>query len=151
MYGATQREVLDKLAAIRRTRDTGLPVGTSRPMTLGDYLEAWLRDTLPTVVRPSTVASYSSLTRQHIIPGLGHHRLDKLTAVHIRAFLKEKSAQTSPRTKRPLSSRTIQYLHAVLRLALEQARRDDLVARNVAGLVAGPKVQRAEIQPLAPG
>jgi integrase len=150
VYGATQREVRDKLAAIRRTLDAGLPVGTRRPMTLGAYLEAWLRDTLPTMVRPSTVASYSSLTRQHIIPGLGHHRLDKLTAVHIRGFLGEKSMQTSPRTKRPLSSRTMQYLHAVLRLALEQARRDDLVARNVAGLVAGPKVQRAEIEPLTP-
>jgi len=150
VYGATQREVLDKLTAIRRTLDAGLPVGTSRPMTLGDYLEAWLRDTLPAVVRPSTAASYSSLTRQHIIPGLGHHRLDKLTAVHIRAFLREKTTQTSPRTKRPLSSRTIQYLHAVLRLALEQARRDDLVARNVASLVAGPKVQHSEVQPLTP-
>lgn len=150
VYGATQREVLEKLAAIRRTLDAGLPVGTSRPMTLGDYLEAWLRDTLPTVVRQSTAESYSSLTRQHIIPGLGHHRLDKLTAVHIRAFLRDKSTQTSPRTKRPLSSRTIQYLHAVLRLALEQARRDDLVVRNVAGLVAGPKVQRPEIAPLTP-
>jgi integrase len=150
VYGATQREVLDKLAAIRPTLDAGLPVGTSRPMTLGDYLEAWLRDTLPTVVRPSTAESYASLTRQHIIPGLGHHRLDKLTAVHIRAFLKDKSTQTSPRTKRPLSPRTLQYLHAVLRLALEQARRDDLVVRNVAGLVAGPKVQRAEIAPLTP-
>ena len=150
VYGSTQREVRDKLAAIRRTLDAGLPVGTRRPMTLGDYLEAWLRDTLPTVVRPSTVASYSSLTNQHIIPGLGHHRLDKLTAVHIRAFLRDKSTQTSPRTKRPLSSRTMQYLHAVLRLALEQARRDDLVARNVAGLVAGPKVQRSEVEPLTP-
>ena len=150
VYGATQREVLDKLAAIRRSLDAGLPVGTSRPMTLGDYLEAWLRDTLPTVVRPSTAESYASLTRQHIIPGLGHHRLDKLTAVHVRAFLKDKSTQISPRTRRPLSSRTIQYLHAVLRLALEQARRDDLVARNVAGLVAGPKVQRPETKPLTP-
>ncbi len=147
-YGATQREVLDKLGAIRRTLDAGLPVGTSRPITLADYLEAWLRDTLPMLVRPSTAQSYSSLTRQHIIPGLGHHRLDKLTAVHIRAFLSDKSTQTSPRTKRPLSSRTIQYLHAVLRLALEQARRDDLVVRNVAGLVCGPKVQRPEIAPL---
>jgi integrase len=150
VYGTTQRDVRDKLAAIRRTLDAGLPVGTRRPMTVGDYLEAWLRDTLPTVVRPSTVASYASLTKQHIIPGLGHHRLDKLTAVHIRAFLRDKSTQTSPRTKRPLSSRTLQYIHAVLRLALEQARRDDLVARNVAGLVAGPKVQRGEIQPLTP-
>ena len=96
VYGATQREVLDKLTAIRRTLDAGLPVGTSRPMTLGDYLEAWLRDTLPAVVRPSTAASYSSLTRKHIIPGLGHHRLDKLTAVHIRAFLQGQDHSDQP-------------------------------------------------------
>lgn len=36
--------MLNKLAAIRRTLDARLPVGTSRPMTLGDYLEAWLSD-----------------------------------------------------------------------------------------------------------
>ena len=151
VYGATQREVLEKLAAIRRTLDSGLPVGTGRPLSLADYLESWLNDTLPSTVRPSTAASYTSLTRQHIIPGLGHHRLDKLTAVHIRAFLKGKGSETSARTGRPLSARTIQYLHAVLRLALEQARRDDLVVRNVAGLVAGPRVQRVEIKPLTPG
>ena len=50
-----------------------------------------------------------------------------------------------------MSARTIQYLHSVLRLALEQARRDDLVVRNVAGLVARPRVQRVEITPLTPG
>jgi len=148
VYGATQREVLGKLAEIRRSLDSGLPVGTSRPLTLRAHLEAWLQDAMPTTVRASTAASYGSLTRQHLIPGLGHHRLDKLTAVHVRALLKAKSLELSPRTGRPLSTRTLQYLHAVLRLALEQARRDDLVARNVAGLVAGPKVQRAEVTPL---
>ena len=150
VYGLTQREVLDKLAAIRRALEAGLPVGTSRPVTLGEYLDSWLRDTLPMSVRPSTAESYASLTRQHLIPGLGHHRLDALTATHIRAFLRDKRDQVSPRTKRPLSGRTLQYLHAVLRLALEQARRDDLVVRNVAGLVAGPQVAREEVEPLTP-
>jgi len=103
---------------------------------------------MPTTVRTSTTASYASSTRQHLVPGLGRYRLDKLTAGHIRAFLKAKSLELGPGTKRPLSTRTLQYLHAVLRLALEQARRDDLVVRNVAGLVAGPRVQRAEIKPL---
>ncbi len=149
VYGTTQREVFSKLAAIRRSLDSGMPVGTSRPLGLGAYLEAWLEDAMPTTVRASTAASYGSLTRQHLIPGLGHHRLDKLTAVHVRAFLRAKSLELSPRTGRPLSARTLQYLHAVLRLALEQARRDNLVARNVAGLVAGPRVQRAEITPLS--
>jgi integrase len=148
VYGSTQREVLSKLAEIRRTIDAGMSVGTGRAMTLGTYLEAWLHDAMPTTVRVSTAASYRSLTRQHLIPGLGHHRLDRLTAVHIRTFLKSKSEEVSRRTGRPLSARTLQYLHAVLRLALEQAKRDDLVARNVAGLVAGPKVQRPEIKAL---
>ncbi|MDP9408204.1 MAG: site-specific integrase [Actinomycetota bacterium] len=125
-----------------------MPAG--RPLTLGEYLETWLRDTLPGTVRPSTAASYASLTRQHIVPTLGHHRLDRLTAVHIRAFLRAKGTEPSARTGRPLSPRTLQYLHAVLRLALEQARRDDLVQRNVAGLVAGPRLQQREMQPVTP-
>jgi integrase len=150
VYGTTQREVLAKLAELRRTINAGLPVPSGRPLTLGAYLDAWLRDTLPGSVRPSTAASYTSLTRQHIIPALGHHRLDRLTAIHIRAFLRAKSTETSVRTGRPLSPRTLQYLHAVLRLALEQARRDDLVARNVAGLVAGPRLERTEVHPVTP-
>lgn len=83
VYGETQREVLDKLGEIRRSLDAGLPVSTSRSATLAEYLRAWLTDTLPLTVRPSTAASYASLTRQHILPALGHHRLDKLSAAHI--------------------------------------------------------------------
>lgn len=35
VYGATQREVFSKLAAIRRSLDSGMPVGTSRRLSLG--------------------------------------------------------------------------------------------------------------------
>ena len=47
-----------------------------------------------------------------------------------------------------LSSRTVAYAHAVLRSALTDAVNDQLVARNVATLVAAPSERRREVQPL---
>ena len=55
--------------------------------------------------------------------------------------------QESPRT---LTPRTVQYIHAVLRRALNQAMRWGLVSRNVATLVTPPRVTRQEIQPFTP-
>ena len=42
------------------------------------------------------------------------------------------------------------YSHAVLRAALTHALRQGLVARNVANLVAGVRVERPEVEPLEP-
>lgn len=44
---------------------------------------------------------------------------------------------------RPLSPRSASYLHAILRSALSQAVRDDLVSRNVCELVASPRADEA--------
>lgn len=49
-----------------------------------------------------------------------------------------------------LSPRTVQYIYAVLRRALGQALKWNLVARNVATLVDPPRVRRPEVQPLSP-
>jgi integrase len=44
----------------------------------------------------------------------------------------------------------VQYIHAVLRRALQQARMDELISRNVAALVQPPKLPRREWQYLTP-
>lgn len=44
----------------------------------------------------------------------------------------------------------MQYLHAILRRALEDARREDLIVRNVAREVAPPRVERVEVEPFIP-
>lgn len=51
--------------------------------------------------------------------------------------------------RRP-SARTVQYIHAVLRSALQQAMREELIARNVARIVETPTVTRKEVRPLNP-
>jgi integrase len=49
---------------------------------------------------------------------------------------------------RRLSTRTVQYTHAVLHRGLKQAKRWGMVDRNVAEDVDPPRLKRDEIQPL---
>jgi integrase len=50
---------------------------------------------------------------------------------------------------RSLSPRTVQYVHSILRRALEDARREELVGRNVAREVSPPRFERREFTALS--
>lgn len=148
MYGATRKEVADKLHALTEQHRKGLPVNTPR-VRVGDYLESWLTHVLPGAVKPATLVFYRSIVHRHLVPGLGKLWLDQLTQHDIRAFLEAKKTEISPRTKRTLSPRTLVACHTVLRAALEQACRDDLLGRNVAKLVIAPRNAKTETVPLS--
>jgi integrase len=94
-------------------------------------------------VKPNTFKSYSQLTHRHIIPALGRNKLKDLTPSHIRRF---RSSALGAR----LSARTVQYLLALLRKALQQAVEDGLVPRNPAQGVRVQQSRKEEIHPLSP-
>ncbi|HLZ36809.1 MAG TPA: hypothetical protein VKP64_03415 [Mycobacteriales bacterium] len=153
VYGSTQRDVLHKITKIRRAVDEGVALSTSRPPTLAEYGATWLGATLATAVhlghlKQSTQNSYEDQWRRHIEPALGRYRLDALTPAVLRSWLAAKSSKQSARG-RPLSPRTVRYLHAILRKALTDAVRDGLVARNVAMLVEPPRGGGRRVQPLS--
>ena len=78
MYGPTRSEVVEKLAALRRSQERGLEL-LAAPRTLATWLDEWLTDLKPHhAVRPTTLARYRSVVNAHLRPGLGRHRLDKL-------------------------------------------------------------------------
>jgi len=105
------------------------------------YLSQWLEDVVRRQGRPTTYRSYEQLIRIHISPHLGDVPLSKLTTQHIRGLLNQKQDSG-------LSSRTVQYIHAVLRSALNVALKDQSVVRNVAALVEPPRVVGLEVHPL---
>jgi integrase len=142
----TQREAVGKIANLRRQVESGGAIPPAR-LTVGEYLEEWVRTTLPGTVRPRTERSYADIVRRHLVPGLGRIPLQQLAPAHVRSFLRTKAEEPGYRGRK-LSDRTVQYIHAVLRRALERARKDELVIRNVASLVDPPRVRRAEVQPL---
>jgi len=84
---------------------------------------------------------YRWLIREHIRPSLGSKRLDKLTPTDVRRLVEAKSASA-------LSGQSVRLMHGLIRNALADAEREELVYRNVAKLVKPPSVRREEVQVL---
>jgi integrase len=153
VYGKSAEEVDAKLTAIKDRSNRGLPADATG-WTVGRYADFWLAHVAAPKLRPSTLARYRSLVRQYITPAIGRKRLPTLTPADVRLLLARAAATRAPGRKgqaeedRPLASvRTVQQIHAVLRAMLNQAMREELVARNVARLVQPPAPEREEIRP----
>lgn len=87
-------------------------------------------------LRPRTANGYNTLIRKHIAPELGSIKLSLLRADQVQNFYS--------RQLETFSNRTVQYIHAVLHKALDQAVRFGLVARNVSDLVDTPRPTKTE-------
>jgi integrase len=142
IYGKTRAEVRRKVAAAQRAAEQGLPLGSER-QTLSQFLRDWLEHSVKPSTRPRTHASYAQLVRLHIEPELGRVPLAKLSPQQVQQLMNRKLASG-------LSPRTVRYIRAVLRRALNQALKWGLVPRNVATLVEAPKSEACEIRPLDP-
>lgn len=125
LYGASRREVAAKLAAASVARGRGT-LALERP-TLATFLGRWLS----VQRRLRTQQGYEGYCRRHIVPALGHVRLDELSVGHVSEMLRAK-------LDAGLSAQTVSQIRAVLRAALSQAEREELVFRNVARIAKLP-------------
>src|SRR5918997_2139921 len=137
----TKTETDQKLRQAMTDADRGLTFDAGG-LTLGDYLDRWLNDSVRDTVRDTTFERYEQIVRMHIKPALGRVKLKNLTPTHVRGLYKA--------TLQSLSPRTVQYIHVTLHKALKQAVNDGLVPRNVTEAVKPPQVRREEIHPLTP-
>lgn len=139
VYGKTRGEVREKLTKTLRDLQLGIAPPDER-RTVKQFLEKWLTDIAKPRLRPRTFVGYKHHVDAHICPEFGNTPLAKLGPEQIQRLLVLKTEE--------LSARTAQYIHAVLRTALEQAVRWGYVPRNVAKLVTSPRVKRPEVKPL---
>ena len=142
-YGKTEKEVLKKVRQAIYERDQGT-LATGPQQTVKQLLEYWLEKVHKFHIRVSTYEEYAALIRKHIVPIIGHLRLQKLTAQHIHSLYAQKLEEG-------LSSARVRGIHAVLHSALKYAVRTNLVARNVSDMVDLPSIEKHEMQPLEPG
>ncbi len=157
VYGPTREIVHDKWLSLHRQAREG-PVATRVP-SVGSFLEYWLREIVQPNRAPLTYATYETLVRLYVVPGLGGKRLDRLSVRDVQTWLNRirQSCQCCAQGKdarRPESrrrccaagkccgqvpsARTTKDMRAVLRSALSQAMTEGLVSRNVAVLVKLP-------------
>lgn len=130
--GRTEREVRKRLKAAQRAVDAGRDL-TAANRTVAQYLQHWLDvEVEPSDRSQSTRVGHELNCRRHIIPTIGHVRLDQLDAVGVRLVHSEM-------TKKGAGPRTIQSAHVTLRAALQHALASGVLERNVASLVRSPR------------
>ena len=142
--GKTQKEVREKLQAAAAAVNTGDYFEPSK-MTVGQWLDTWAAEYLNSV-KPRTVESYKANIKQHIKPAVGALRLSELTAVDVQRLYNN---LTNKRTNKPLSAKSKKNVHGTLHKALEKAVSLGYIRHNPADKPDLPKVQKAEIKPLA--
>jgi hypothetical protein len=98
---------------------------------VGEYLDYWLAEVARPAVRPTTYAKYEVMVRLCLRPGLGRHRLDRLSVAAVQSYF-------NGRLQAGDSAAKVQVIRTVLGAALTRAMREELIQRNVARLATVP-------------
>lgn len=142
VYAKTEDEAVKKRDDLKRRLQLGVDLA-AKPRTVAEWLTEWLRDIKANDdTRPSTLQRYRQAIDTHLIPALGTTKLDKLTTRHVQRMITGLKGRMAPAT--------VVKVHGVLRVALADAMRMDLVPRNVARAAKPPGLSRNERRALTP-
>jgi integrase len=155
VYGKSEADVNRKLIQMQAQSEQGIPAEATG-WTVERFLNHWIDHVVRPSRKPKTAQGYEVVVRNHLVPGLGRKRLNRLNATDVRLFVKRLQhgclcCQHGYDARRPEparrccangqccrsvpSARLVQQIHAVLRNALQAAVREELIHRNVAKLV----------------
>jgi integrase len=139
--GKTRSEVADKVRTLERDRDQGTVRKAGERWTVGRWLTHWVENiAAPPHVAENTHLGYRVDVNRHLIPGIGAHRLEKLTPEHVeRLYVKLQRDGLSPGG--------VHHVHRTLRAALNEAVRRSHLTRNPVLLAKAPKLDEEEVEP----
>ena len=83
IYADTQKELTTKLRQSIEAYQ-GVELTEESRMTLGQWLEQWLKNIAPTI-RPSTLSRYEGTVRNHIVPYMGDKPISQITGKDMRS------------------------------------------------------------------
>ncbi len=135
-YGKKQSEVIAKLdEAANDLRRGMLAVGSNT--TVQEYLENWLENIHKPTIRLSTYLNYRKLLKNYLVPGLGKVKIHRLTPQQVQAFYSQKMSEE-------LAPKTVNNIHGVLHIALDNTVKWSILSRNVCDAVTPPRIPRKE-------
>ncbi|MER6015884.1 tyrosine-type recombinase/integrase [Streptomyces bluensis] len=166
VYGTTRKDALAKLTEKIAASNRGLPVPSAQG-SVAAYLTYWLENVAVHHLRENTHTRYATCVHRYLIPGLGKKKLTKLTAKDIRTWLNQlrttcqcctrgidarreqpHCCATGQCCRKLLSPLTLNYVHSVLKSALEHAVREEEIPRNVARNVRTGTPRPRRFEPL---
>lgn len=141
-FRGTKKEAALKLAQLVTESARGTYVDTSK-ITVGDFIERWLKDWAASHVSPATLQGYENKLRRHVVRHIGDLPLQRLRAIELNELY-------GALVKEQLAPRTIGHVHRIFRRALGHAHKWNLTQQNVASLVTPPRVATTELEILDP-
>lgn len=136
----TKKEAEKALVTILHQIETNTFINPEK-ITLAEYLRQWMHDYVEPNLAPKTIDGYKVNIEGHIIPSIGNIPLQKLQPIHIQQFYRSKLENGRLDDKGGLSAKSVLYIHRVLRKALSNALKMQLIPRNVADAVELPKAK----------
>lgn len=138
-------------AAAKRARDEARISASSggyvdrSTVTVENYLSQWLEGHA-LEVKPRTRAGYAHLIETYVVPRIGSMRLQAVRSADLSRLYRD-LLEGGGRGGRPLSARSVEYVHAVLRKAFADAvRTDQVLSSNPAERAKRPR--KDVVQPL---
>jgi integrase len=148
-FAGTKRQAQIECARLIGELQSGGCVDPAR-MTIAAFLDRWL-DHVRGQVSPRSHERYAEIAGKNLAPLIGATLLTKLRPEQISSAYAKALAGGRRDGKGGLSSRTVVHMHRILRQALQQAVRWQLLARNPADAVKPPKVERKQVSVLDAG
>ncbi|MEO2107153.1 MAG: site-specific integrase [Actinomycetota bacterium] len=132
--GAADEALAKQQAAIRENRHVVASV-----ITVADYLTTvWLEATKPPRVRPQTWNDRAAKIRLHVVPHLGHLRLQDLAPGDLTELYNQLLVDGNQRDGGGLSVTSVRSLHRILRKAFNDAMRWGHLPHNPTALADPP-------------
>jgi integrase len=125
----------------RKLHERDLSRGEGLQVTVDEFLDHWLKTAVKAKVRGKTYSDYAAMLRGYIRPTIGGRILASLAPLEIQAAYQVM-------IDRKLSARTVRYAHAVLRAAIRQAIRWQLLLNDPTQGVELPREQCREMSVL---
>lgn len=137
-FKGSKRAANARLTELLSQVDKGQQPDKSK-LTVGSYLDIWVRDVVSMRSAARTTISYSSVIKNHITPALGGIALVKLQAADVERL------EAQVRASR--SASTAHHVHVILSRAIKDAMRKGILSRNVCQMVQPPKLMAYEVHP----
>lgn len=145
LYGNSRPEVIAAKKAFEKELNSGIT--PANKITTGQWLETWLKTYARINVRQNTFEEYERAVKKHLVPTLGKYLLKDLRPEYIQDMLNKKAINGNLRTGGPLGGRQLEHTYIVLNMALEQARKNQIISRNPCVAVVKPKKEKKEFIP----
>ena len=133
----TQKALMEKMHRCIVEYD-GAELTEDSRMTLGEWLDIWLRECVEPSVRPSTYKGYRGYAERNIKPYLGSKQISKVTAADVQTLYRKLQREGGV-DGGALSPTTVRRIHGVLHQALNAAVDRHLIVKNPTDDVTLPK------------